>query len=300
MALAMSLQGQAARAIMLHGPGKPTFVASHTINEYLDLIQGVFQPLAETQLSRMDFETRGQQAEEPISDYLSDKLALYYSAEPVFANRNFTYLRSHILKGIYAKWIQTQVILANPLTEDALTEACMTAVGQAREAYHLGTGVVGSLDGIASTTFTSRHLLGNTAGGVEPMEIGAVGGGPETRTCYKCQTKGHLAKECKKSGKAATGGKNTSDIVCHYCDRKGHKRPECRKMKKDKAEGKTPEKKVHPPKTQGGRVKKTTNEDSDPESEEEFGAGGINAVYQAFSHPDFPKRAGKKSRARQY
>ena len=42
-----------------------------------------------------------------------------------------------------------------------------------------------------------------------------------------------------------------------------------------------------------GRGLETMNEESDPESEEEFGAGGT-------SHSDFPKRAGKKSRARQY
>ena len=49
------------------------------------------------------------------------------------------------------------MIHAAPADEEALTTAPMTAVGQGHEAYEIGTGVVTSLDRLASMTINNRY-----------------------------------------------------------------------------------------------------------------------------------------------
>ena len=285
IALCHSLQGAASRAVQLHGPDTPGFNGAATLVNYLDLMQGVFQPPAETAMARMDFEGRNQEPREPIGEYMSDKYALYLCAEPDPNNQNFAYLRSHILKGIHSKWVQQEVIRAAPTTKEELQNACMTAVGQAREAYHLGVGVVTSLDGLASTTMQNRYLQPR---GDEPMDIGKV----EDRTCYNCKRKGHLAADCRsksKAGPSKPGQKAATDIICHYCSKKGHKRPDCRKLKKDKAEGKVVDKKP-PPKKPAVRKVDVAEEEDEPDSDEEY--GGLNVIYD---DPDFHQRGTSTS-----
>ena len=113
-ALLLSLHGQAARATDLHGPDTPTYAQAGTIEAYLDVIQQVFQPASESAMARMDFEGRTQSRTEPISEYLSDKTALYHMTEPDAARRNFTYLRNHLLKGVHSNFVKGEVIRADP------------------------------------------------------------------------------------------------------------------------------------------------------------------------------------------
>jgi hypothetical protein len=93
-----------------------------------------------------------------VGEYLCDKVSLYYAAEPNDNNRNYAYLRGSVLKGLYSSWVKTEVIWMDPGGEQALGEGCLRAVAQARVAYHLGAGQVANLDGLASTTVSSRFL----------------------------------------------------------------------------------------------------------------------------------------------
>ena len=200
LALCSSLHGAASRAMYLHGPTSASFRDTTTLEAYMQIIKGVFQPQAESQLARMDFEARKQAINEPISDYINDKIALFHSAEPAAGQHNFPYLRSHILKGIYCSWVKAEVIRIDPKDEQAISNAAARAVGQAREAYELGAGIVPNLDGLASTTVISGYLQAPTMDLGEPMEIGAIGNyKSESRTCYKCKKKGHIAANCRSS-----------------------------------------------------------------------------------------------------
>ena len=280
-AVCMSLQGAAARAVDLHGPGTPSFIGAATLQAYMTVLQAVFQPAAENCLSRIDFEHRMQGQEEPVTEYLGSKWALYQGSLVAGADRNFAYLRSEVLKGLYSPFVKAEVIRADPQDEAALQEAAIRAVGQGRESYHLRTGAVTSLDGLASTTL-SNHLLQhrNERGGAE-AKIG------EDRRCFKCQKRGHLAANCTQKDRKRTD-KKTDEIVCHYCSKKGHKHPDCRTLKRDKENGRVEDKK----KKNTPGVRKAENEEkssssgeSSEEEEEEFGAGGsLNMI-----RPDFRK-----------
>ena len=237
MAILSSLAGSATRAIELHGPGKPSFDNAASPEVYLGVIRSVFLPKAESNLSRMDFEQYRQGADEPISEYGTTKLALYHSAEPTEAARSFAYLRSEMLRGIYSGYVKNEVIRMNPTDEAQLLEAMITALGQAREAYQLGVGVVPNLDGLASTTrmMTGYGDSGGSQGGVEPMEIGAI----NDKRCYKCNQPGHFSKDCKKGNppKGAPGAnKGTKDVVCYYCNKKGHRQDNCFKKKREQGQ----------------------------------------------------------------
>ncbi len=247
MALLSSLTGPATRAVELHGPGKPSFIAAQTHDAYLEVIRAVFLPRAESNLSRMDFEGYKQGVDQPISEYVTTKLSLYHSAEPNENMRSYTYLRNQMLRGICSGYVKNEVIRIDPQNEQAIIEAMITAMGQAREAYQLGVGVVPNLDGLASTTrmtTTGANRAGAFGGnhlpdGAEPMEIGAM----TDKKCFKCQKPGHFSRNCpnqrsrggnqKPRGGSREKFKNSKDITCYYCNKKGHKKPDCFKWKKD-------------------------------------------------------------------
>ena len=82
LVLCSLLLGATARAMYIHGPSTASFRDSATLKDYMKIIEGIFQPQAESQLARMDFEACKQGINEPISDYINDKIALFHSAEP--------------------------------------------------------------------------------------------------------------------------------------------------------------------------------------------------------------------------
>ena len=82
LALSNAMKGRAMRAVEQHGPGKPTYEAAATLDDYMTVIRRVFNPPAESASARSDFERRKQGRHEPATVYLSEKIALYYHSEP--------------------------------------------------------------------------------------------------------------------------------------------------------------------------------------------------------------------------
>ena len=260
LAVLTSLTGPAMRAVELHGLGKPTFVNAANMDDYLAVITRVFQPEAESNLARLEFETYRQSADEPISQYGSMKLALYHQSEPNEQARSFAYLRSQMLAGIHSGYVKSEIIRMDPCTQEELLNHMTTVVGRAREAYQLGCGIVPNLDGLASTTRLTSGWNQNQRGrGDEevPMEIDAVK--VMDKRCFKCNKKGHFAKNCRVntgSGGNRTGGSQgasgsgqgsggnqggpKSNINCYYCKKKGHKEADCFKKKKDRQANRLP------------------------------------------------------------
>jgi hypothetical protein len=101
---------------------------------------------------------------------------------------------------------------------------------------------------------------------VSTMAAGKSGGGKIHNaqqnlniTCYNCNKKGHLKKDCpdrlrEKSGKGGKGGGKggkggDKDATCDHCGKKGHKKAQCFKLRDEKKAAKDAEdaKKVTPP-----------------------------------------------------
>ena len=60
LALSTAMKGRAMRACEQHGPGKPSFEAAATLEEYITLIRECFNPPAESQTARTDFKRRNR------------------------------------------------------------------------------------------------------------------------------------------------------------------------------------------------------------------------------------------------
>ena len=176
----------------------------------------------------------------------------------------------------------------------------MTAVGIARKNYSLNTGEVTSLDGLASTTLSNKYLMAYNE--VEPMQVDKIEKVAEERSCYKCNKKGHLARNCRSTAppnkrnyqnyqtdryKPKSSQKQTA-IICHYCQKAGHKRPECRKLARDRAEGKVEKDKKKPTVKKMGEPR-----EEDSEEEDELGQEFVNAL---FDGPDFRPPAASEHR----
>ena len=272
MCVLHSLAGNATRAIELHQPAIDSEV---TPADFLARIREVFLPRAESNLSRMDFELYRQGADESISEYATTKLALYHSSEPNPAVRSYAYLRSEMLRGIYSPYVKGEVIRMNPTDEASLLEAMITALGQAREAYELGVGVVANLDGLASTT---RMLTGSMEkpghhGGAEPMDIGRInegdttrarGGATEPKRCFKCQRLGHFSRECRVDTRTGARPKAPGKLTCYYCSKEGHRQADCYKKKKDQSL------KGRPGKRPGVKKTADSGEDEDEETQQDW------------------------------
>ena len=256
-ALLGCLEGKAARAHILLAANTPAYQNAGDIEAFLTELRNIFQPPAESELSRIEFENLRQSAREPITVYHAAKMAAYSQAVPNPGPNHFSYLKQQMIKGIYNSYVKQKTIEAAVQNEAQLLQVMVAASAHAMEAYSLDTGYISNLDGLAATTsFEHRHHYDE----VEDMEIGKVGDGK----CYYCDCHGHIAKDCPKrkqdrrnkdtKKEGATSRDNT--VICAFCDHPGHHVSVCRKKKQykeDQAKASAAKRKV----------KKTTAEEED-------------------------------------
>ena len=231
LALSMAMKGRAMRACEQHGPGKPSFEGAATLEAYITLIRECFNPPAESQTARTDFETRKQTRMEPAVAYLTDKRSLYYHALPNEAARSFNYFKNEVLKGIYAPYVRQKIIETDPATEDALQTCIMDAVGKGRCLYYDKCGQIADLDGLMSTTRTRATYADGSPADVEVMDFEEGTRRVGDSTCHTCKKPGHYARECpqKRQGGQTYGRKPNpdKDIICNGCKKKGHRKANC-------------------------------------------------------------------------
>ena len=251
-ALLQCLQGNAMRALELHGENSTAFTTSRTLEEYMGHIRNIFSPVAEKELARATFKARKQKSTEPPSVYFSEKLALYMQMQRD-TPMDFEVFREEMTNGLVSKHLQSRIIESEARDDRQLLNDLMKYTAQGQAKFKAGCPDVVSLDGLALTTQFTRNELEDEEG----MEIDKING-KETRKCYNCQTIGHLAKDCRKAKRDKTEKK---DMACNYCQKKGHFERECYKKKREQQD------KGEKFKKKGG-IKNTKEDDEEDEDSE--------------------------------
>jgi len=100
------LEGNAARAHILLGEGTAAWNNALDMNTFLNSARELFQPPAESELARIEFESLKQGVNQPISAYHSAKMVAYHQAVPQVGNHNFAYLRTQMLRGVYSPYVR--------------------------------------------------------------------------------------------------------------------------------------------------------------------------------------------------
>ena len=229
-------------AVDMAKPLNPTTAqfAAMTYDQFLVAIQNIFEPAAETELTREKFKSFKQKPKQDIGTYLSVKIALF---ERAFAEneRSYTTLFDEVLNGIYSRVIKRMVRRQMPRTQQALRDACLQSVASERAAYEGGYAESADLDGLAATTKIMHD--GTDAMEIDQLrdEINAIKG-----SCYKCGKPGHMARECRaRGGNNGRGqaprkaGDKKFNGNCRYCKKKGHKEADCYAKKNKNKGGKT-------------------------------------------------------------
>ena len=272
-ALVGAMKGQAMDMVNLHRRGYPTYTNARTWRDYVYALEHIFAPPAESQLAKEEFKNYKQKPMEDVSSYLATKRSLWEVAyyQNGQSTGNFDNYLDEIILGLCNKEVKLQLRRANPRTKEEIEQVLIRIVANERAAYEQGYSRSETKDGLYHTTIMQRRQ--NTEHQTEAMDITALRNQVKAMesqmeeninaikegkhldkskiTCYKCQKKGHFAKECRSrpgggqyQGRGGgpnrhSGGKFPFD--CHYCKKKGHKKSDCFKFKKDKQAGKVRE-----------------------------------------------------------
>ena len=243
-------------------------------------LEGVFQPIAETELMRQEFKRKQQGAQEDIVRYLSTKEALFRRAY-VYDAGNLRILLESTIKGVYNRAVKERLLakyhdIDNPMRDFAALRGYATnAVACERSLLAQGLGQSTSMDGLGATGIVHGDSLFNQDGG-EPMDIGRVNAMANGGKCFNCDMPGHIARQCprpKRTGgrggaggaggarKPASEGRDRFKDPCLRCGRKGHWKREC--FSKTDIKGKPL------PPNQPGKVRNIQEDDGINSSEED-------------------------------
>ena len=291
-AVIAGMSGTAVERVRPFLPGSEAANRCTSLEQYLALLQELFQPPSESRSLKLEFKNRKQNKDEDVSSFLSSKYALYDIAYPP-EQRDHETLLTEVIKGLFSIVVKRRLQMARDIdNREALRERLFEIVSKEREAYQQGFAESTSLDGLVAVAVPHLRRAGYGShgqghGADEPMEVDAMreeiarlhaqvekgaGGGQggqnppkpgEKRTCFNCNKTGHLKRDCpvplKGDGKGK-GGKKTKKH-CVHCGRKGHTVEVCRQRIADKATAK--------------KAIKVLDEDEEQDSDEEVGFLGV-------------------------
>ena len=132
-ALLGCLEGRAAQAHMLMGEGNADFNAPD-MKAYILKLRNLFQPPAESELARIEFESMKQGVQQPITQYHSTKMVTFAQAIPNPGVNNFAYFCTQMVKGIYSNYMKQRVIEAGVVNEAQLLQVMVSTVANVMEA----------------------------------------------------------------------------------------------------------------------------------------------------------------------
>ena len=116
--LVTRIRGQAVARLKAYGEGSQAWTDANTLDLYLDVVKSIYQPAAESDLARAEFNSRKQGENETILDYLTSKMGLFDSAYPE-AERSFTLLMDQIIAGIWNSEIKFSTQRSRPTAAHA-------------------------------------------------------------------------------------------------------------------------------------------------------------------------------------
>ena len=100
LALYMSMKGRAVERVRIFKPDTDEWTAAGTIEQYIALYRGIFQPVEESEASRMEYKAYVQGKNEDIASYLSTKISLWNNAFEM-GHRSFSTLLDDSIEGMY-------------------------------------------------------------------------------------------------------------------------------------------------------------------------------------------------------
>ena len=276
LCLESAMEGTAVTRVEPFRVGTAAATACATFNDYLVLLESIFQPPQQSRALQQEFKSYKQSKEDDASTYLSSKCALY---DVAYAEnqRDHETLVTEVIGGLYSNVVKRRLRAAENVNDrEQLRTKLFDIVSKEREAYLGGYGESTSLDGLTAVRIPGARRVPDPPGrdGGEPMDIDAIGTSAEKRTCFGCKKVGHLKKNCPdKDTNAAKRKKDKANAKCFHCGKKGHFIEECRKRKADKAEA---NKKKGKGIQKLDETEKTEKDDKEESSDEEVGYLGKN------------------------
>ena len=149
-AIHISLIGNAGVKAEPFRPGTDAFTNAATIQGYLELLQTIFQPEADSEWSRTSFKECRQGPAEDIASYIARKRSLWENAYPENQRAFSTYLDATI-EGVSNVVIKRMIRRAHPLTADELRNIAVLAVANKRAAILGNYGESTTMDGLSSS-----------------------------------------------------------------------------------------------------------------------------------------------------
>ena len=209
-AILFSLKGTALERATPYGPGSEAWTRAGTMLDYLNELEQVFQPAAESMLSKEEFTSRIQGRDENVITYISSKFAIFDVAFPVpparvevdangvrtsfQQHRDETVLVQLTIKGLYNTSVKRAVLASSPTNRSELRKAVVQAVANERIAYADGYSTSTNLDGLASATTTyAEQQKNHVRPREEAMDIDLM----KDAACFRCLKPGHLKKDCR-------------------------------------------------------------------------------------------------------